>query len=118
LQFTPTSAFFSSTLGGKLDSTPFDLNELGQNESITIDPTGKNQTVLDFTLEPPPGWTRPNGIMIVARNTPLTLNFTPGDTGAPTGIVLYSYAAQTNSTVEIQVWPSRERPASRFPAIP
>jgi hypothetical protein len=35
-------------------------------------------------------------------NAPLALSFTPGDAAAPTAILLYSYAASNNSTVEVQ----------------
>jgi uncharacterized protein (TIGR03437 family) len=102
LTSSPSQPYFSSTLGGTLDSAPFDMNQLGASESFTIDPNGPNKAVLAFTIEPPPGWARPNGIMVVPRNAPLALTFAPGDTAAPTAIVLYSYAAATNATVEVQ----------------
>ena len=102
LIFSPTDSYFSSTLGGTLDSNPFDMNALGANETYTIDPAGPNQTVLKFSPEPPPAWTRPNAILVVPRNAPLALAFTPADAAAPTAILLYSYSAATNSTVEVQ----------------
>ena len=102
LTFSPSQPYFSSTLGGSLDSVPFDMNQLGANGNFTIDPGGANQTVVPMNPETPPAWTRPNGILVIRRNAPLALAFTPGDEAAPTAIVLYSYAAATNSTVEVQ----------------
>ena len=102
LSITPTDPFYASTVGGTVDSTSFGLNPLGAGASFTIDPGGANQAVLAINPEPPPAWTRPNAILVVPRNAPLALTFTPGDTAAPTAILLYSYAAATNSTVEVQ----------------
>jgi hypothetical protein len=58
--------------------------------------------VIPINAEPPPAWVRPNSIIVVKRNAPLALTFTPGDAAAPTAILLYSYAASTNSTVQVQ----------------
>jgi uncharacterized protein (TIGR03437 family) len=102
LQFSPSNAFFSSTFGGTIESAAMGMNLLGANATLTIDPTGPNQKVLPLTLEAPPGWTRPNGIIVVPRNAPLPLTFTPGDSAAPTAILLYSYSAANNATVEVQ----------------
>jgi len=102
LQFKPSQYYFSSTLGGTFDSQPFDMNALSANENITIDPGGANHAVIAFAIEPPPGWPAPNGIITIPRNEPLALTFKPADAAAPTAIVLYSYAAATNSTVELQ----------------
>jgi uncharacterized protein (TIGR03437 family) len=102
LPFTTTDPFFSITLGGTIDSTPFALNPLGAGGTFSIDPGGPSQTVIPLNPEPPPGWTRPNAIIVIPRNAPLALTFTPGDPAAPTAILLYSYAAATNSTVEVQ----------------
>jgi hypothetical protein len=66
LTFSPGKPYFSSTLGGTLNSMPFAMNQLGANESFTIDPAGANQ-VLAFTTEPPPGWVRPNAILAIPR---------------------------------------------------
>jgi hypothetical protein len=75
---------------------------LSAGASFTIDPGGANQKVIPINAEPPPAWTRPNAIVVVKRSAPLALTFTPADTAAPTAILLYSYAAATNSTVEVQ----------------
>ena len=102
LTFSPSGSYYSSTLGGMIDSTAIAMNLRSSAASFTIDPGGPNQAAIPLTLAPAPGWTRPNGILEVPRNAPLTLTFTPGDTAAPTAILLYSYAAVTNSTVEVQ----------------
>src|SRR5262249_10657450 len=65
-------------------------------------PGGANQKVLPINPEPPVTWPRPAGIIVVPRNAPLAISFTPGDVAAPTAIILYSYSAATNSTVEVQ----------------
>jgi uncharacterized protein (TIGR03437 family) len=101
LTFTPGESYFSSTLGGTIDGTPFDMNQLGANGSYTIDPAGANQMV-NFAVVPPPGWVRPSGILVIPRDTPLALTFTPGDTAAPTAVILYAYSAAYNATVEVQ----------------
>ena len=99
----PTAgSFYSSIVGGTVDSTPFGLNLLSNGATFTIDPGGANQKVIPINPEPPPAWTRPNAIIVVPRNAPLALMFTPGDSAAPTAILLYSYAAATNSTVEVE----------------
>jgi len=98
----PTSPLFAETVGGTVDSISFGLNPLSAGASFTIDPAGPNQAVLAINPEPPPAWTLPSGILVVPRSSPLALTFTPGDTAAPTAILLYSYAAATNSTVEVQ----------------
>jgi uncharacterized protein (TIGR03437 family) len=102
LSFSPGRWFFSSAMGGTARSKAFAMKPLGANASFTIDPAGLNETALALNPEPPPAWTRPNGLLVVPRNSPLALSFTPGDSAAPTAILLYSYAAATNSTVEVQ----------------
>ena len=102
ITFSPNGSFFSSTMAASANSTPVAMNPLGANASITIDPGGANQLQLPLSLEPPLAWSRPNAIIVVPRNAPLALTFTPGDPAAPTGIVLYSYTANNNSTVEVQ----------------
>ncbi len=102
LTVSPSGSSFSSTLGGTIDTNATAMNLMGANASFTIDPAGPNQAVIGLNPEPPPAWTRPNGILAVPRNAPLDLAFTPGDSSAPTAILLYSYAAVTNSTVEVQ----------------
>jgi len=102
LPFTPSLSYFSSTLGGTVDSNVVGMNLLGASGSYTIDPGGPNQQAIPFNTEGAPAWTRLNAIIVVPRNTPLALNFTPGDPAAPTAIVLYSYAAATNSTVQVE----------------
>ena len=102
ISIVPQHAFFSSTIGGTIDSSPFALNLAVGNASLTIDPGGPDETALALNAEPPPAWMRPSTLLAVPRNQPLTLSFTPGDTLAPTAILLYSYAAATNSTVEVQ----------------
>jgi hypothetical protein len=77
------------------------MNLLGANASFTIDPGGANQTTISLNAEPPPGWARPNALLGVTRNVPFALAFTPGDSAAPTAIMLYSYSAWTDSTVEV-----------------
>lgn len=102
LPFSTAQWFFASTLGGTIDSTPFGMSLLSAGASFTIDPGGPNQAVFPINPEPPPAWARPNAIIVVPRSSPLALTFTPGDTAAPTAILLYAYAASTNSTVEVQ----------------
>jgi uncharacterized protein (TIGR03437 family) len=102
LPFSPSSYYFSSTLGGMVNSNVMAMNLLGANGTFTIDPAGPNQTVIPLNPEPPPAWSRPSEIIVVPRNAPLALAFTPGDPAAPTAILLYAYAAATNSTVEVQ----------------
>jgi hypothetical protein len=102
LPFSSNLSYFSSTLGGMIDSAGVvGMNLLGANGTLTIDPGGASQ-IIPLNPEPPPGWERPNALIVVPRNTPLALTFTPGDTSAPTAILLYSYAAANNSTVEVQ----------------
>ncbi len=98
----PPALPFFTALGGTIDSSPIGLNLLGAGGTFTVDPSGPNQTVIPLNPEPPPAWARPNAILVVPRSAPLALTFTPGDAAAPTAILLYSYAAATNSTVEIQ----------------
>jgi uncharacterized protein (TIGR03437 family) len=102
LSIPSTLPFYSGTLGGTINSAAIAMSLLGANGTFTIDPAGANQTVLALNPEPPPVWTRPNAILVIPRNAPLALTFTPGDSSAPTAILLYSYAASTNSTVEVQ----------------
>jgi uncharacterized protein (TIGR03437 family) len=102
LSFSPSRWFFSSAIGGMVGSSAFAMNLLGANANFTIDPAGANETALALNPEPPPAWARPNALLVVPRNAPLALSFTPGDIAAPTAILLYSYAAATNSTVEVQ----------------
>jgi len=97
-----TSPFIAAIVGETVGSISAGLNPLSAGASFTIDPGGANQMVLAINPEPPPAWTRPNAIIVVPRNAPLALTFTPGDIAAPTAILLYSYAAATNSTVEVQ----------------
>jgi hypothetical protein len=85
-----------------VNSNVMAMNLLGANGTFTIDPAGPNQTVIPLNPEPPPAWSRPSEIIVVPRNAPLALAFTPGDPAAPTAILLYAYAAATNSTVEVQ----------------
>jgi uncharacterized protein (TIGR03437 family) len=102
LSIPPTDPLYAGTVGGTVDSTSFGLNPLSAGASFTIDPGGANQAVLAINPERPPSWTQPTGILVVPRNAPLALTFTPGDSAAPTAILIYSYAASTNSTVEVQ----------------
>jgi hypothetical protein len=102
LNISTTNPYYASAVGGTINSAAVGMNLLGANGAFTIDPGGNNQTVIPLTPEPPPVWTRPNAIVVVPRNAPLALTFTPGDPSAPTAILLYSYAAVTNSTVEAQ----------------
>ena len=102
LTISPTGSYYSGTLGGSVDSQPIAMNLLGAGASFTIDPGGANEARLALNLAPPPGWSRPNGILVIPRGVPLALTFTPGDSAAPTAVLLYSYAAFTNSTVEVQ----------------
>lgn len=102
LSIPSTLPFYSGTLGGTVNSAAVAMSLLGANGTFTIDPAGASQTVLALNPEPPPVWTRPNAILVIPRNAPLALTFTPGDAAAPTAILLYSYAAATNSTVEVQ----------------
>jgi uncharacterized protein (TIGR03437 family) len=102
IPITPPLSYFASTMAGTVNSTPFAMNLLGAGGVYTIDPGGTNQMAIPLNPEPPPGWARPKALILVPRNAPLALSFTPGDASAPTAILLYSYAASTNSTVEVQ----------------
>jgi uncharacterized protein (TIGR03437 family) len=102
LTVSPHGSYFSSTVAASVNSTAVALNPLGANATFTIDPGGANQMSIPLNLEPPPAWARPNAIIVAPRSAPLALSFTPGDSAAPTGIVLYSYSAFYNSTVEVQ----------------
>ena len=102
LSISTTNPFVASTVGGILDSMPQGMNLSSAGASFTIDPGGPNQAAFPIKPEPPPSWARPNAIIVVPRSSPLALTFTPGDTAAPTAILLYAYAASTNSTVEVQ----------------
>ncbi len=102
LTFTPIRSYFSSSMGGMSNSTAVGLDLLGPTSTFTIDPAGPFETFLPLRLISPLTWTRPNGILAIPRNAPFALNFTPSDPAAPTAILLFSYAAATNSTVEVQ----------------
>ncbi len=102
LTFSPSQSFFSSTMAATTGSGPIAMNPLGANAAVTIDPGGPNQMALPLNLAAPITWARPNGIIGVPRNSPLVLTFTPGDPAAPTAIILYSYSAANNSSVEAQ----------------
>lgn len=101
--YAPTGAFFSSTLGATLNTIAQGFFKLaGNGANLTVDPGGPNQTVLALSPEPASTWSRPQGIIEIARNMPLPVTFTPGDSAAPTVILIYAYSAATNSTVEVE----------------
>jgi len=100
LNLSPAGSDYSSTLGGTINSNVSGMNPLGSSGTYTIDPGGTNQTAIPIAAEAPPSWTRPASIIVIPRSQPLNLSFTPGDTASPTGIVLYSYSAATNSSVK------------------
>jgi uncharacterized protein (TIGR03437 family) len=102
LGMSPAGSAYATSLGGTLSGAQNGLNLLGANGTYTIDPSGPNQTAIPFASEPPPAWTRPNAIIQIARSTPLALAFTPGDTAAPTAIMINAYAASVNSTVQVE----------------
>ena len=102
LSFTPKGSFFSSTLGGTVDSATVAMNLLGANATFTVDPAGANEKVVPLTPVAPPVWSRPNGILAIPRNAGFPITFTPGDPAASIMILLYSYSAVTNTTVEVQ----------------
>jgi uncharacterized protein (TIGR03437 family) len=102
LTITPTDSFFASTLGGTVSGNAIAMGLLGAGGSFTIDPGGANQKAIPLTAEPPPTWARSNALILVPRNAPLALSFTPGDSAAPTAIVIYAYSSSTNATVEVQ----------------
>jgi uncharacterized protein (TIGR03437 family) len=102
LNIPAVTGAFSSTVGGTVDADTLGMSLLGTNGSFTIDPGGSNQKVIPLTPAASPGWTRPTGILVVPRSAPLVVNFSPGDASAPTVVLLYSYTAQINTTVEVQ----------------
>ncbi len=102
LSIPTADSFYANVVGGTVDTTSFGLNLLSAGASFTIDPGGANQAAVPINSEPRPVWSIPNGIVVIPRNAPLALTFTPGDTAAPTAILLYSYAAAINSTVEVE----------------
>jgi hypothetical protein len=101
LTYSPKGAFFSSTIAATVNSTAVAMSPLSSNGSLTIDPSGPNQTVVPMSLAPAPAWARPNAIITIPRNAPLVVSFTPGDPAAPTAVSLYSYTAVYNATVAI-----------------
>ncbi|MEP7353936.1 MAG: hypothetical protein ABI824_11955, partial [Acidobacteriota bacterium] len=90
-----------ATLGGVFNGWQSGMNPASTGASLTVYP-GPLQVVVPVVPVPAPSWNRPNAIIIVPRDAPLSVDFTPGDTAAPTAILLYAYAASTNSTVEVQ----------------
>ena len=101
LKFSPAGSDYTTALGGTSNSAPSGVNLLTSG-TYTIDPGGPNQEVIPIAAETPLSWTRPAGIIVIPRNQPLNLAFTPGDAASPTAIVIHSYAAGTNSTVEVE----------------
>jgi uncharacterized protein (TIGR03437 family) len=102
LNMSPAGSDCSTALGGTIDSVVNGMNLLGANGTYTMDPGGANETSIPLAAETPPAWARPNEIVVIPRNQPLNLTFTPGDAASPTAILIYSYAAATNSTVEVE----------------
>ena len=102
LTWPTNGAFSSAPIAGTQDGTAFGMNLMTTGGTFTIDPGGPNQMAINFTLEPPPGWSRPSGILVVPRNAPLALTFNPGDAAAPIAILLYAYSAAMNSTTEVE----------------
>ena len=102
LSFTPKGSFFSSTLGGTIDSTSVAMDLSGVNAAFTIDPAGASEAVIPLIPMAPPVWSRPSGILAIPRNAAFPITFTPGDSAAPTVILLYSYSSVTNTAVEVQ----------------
>lgn len=102
LSITGAASYTFDTVSAKVNSKVFGMNLLTAGGSYTIDPGGPNEKTLAFSTEPAPGWTRPAGIIVIPRSAPLALSFSPGDSGAPTAILIYAYSAATNSTVEVQ----------------
>lgn len=102
LNITPAGSDYMTALGGTINSVVNGMNMLANNGTYTIDPGGPNQTAIPISAETPPSFTRPNAIIVIPRNAPLNLSFTPGDAASPTGILIYSYGAATNSTVEVE----------------
>jgi uncharacterized protein (TIGR03437 family) len=94
--------FYASAVGGSINADAVGMKPLGANAVFTIDPAGPNETAIALSVVPPPIWARPNALAVVPRSVPFALSFTPGDMTAPTSILLYSYAAVTNTTVEAQ----------------
>jgi hypothetical protein len=101
LIFSPAGFDYSTAVGGTINSVPSGVNLLTSG-TYTIDPGGPNQAVIPIAAEAPPSWTRPAAIIVIPRSQPLYMAFTPGDAASPTAIVIYSYAAATNSTVEVE----------------
>jgi uncharacterized protein (TIGR03437 family) len=116
LSFAPTLPYFSSMLGGTIDAAIQGMNLLGATGSYTIDPGGPNQQVIPFHTEAAPSWARPSDIIVLQRSAPLPMTFTPGDSAAPTAILLYSYAAATNSTVQVECLAAPGASAFTIPA--
>jgi uncharacterized protein (TIGR03437 family) len=102
ITFSPSQYYFSSTMAANTGAGAIAMNPLGANAALIVDPSGPNQTSLPLNLAAPLTWARPGGILTVPRNASLPLAFTPGDTSAPTAIVLYSYSADNNSAVEAE----------------
>ena len=77
---------YQTTLGGTIGGTANGMNLMAAGANYTVDPGGANQKAIALTMEPPPVWNRPSGILLVPRNAPLALAFTQGDKAALTVI--------------------------------
>jgi len=95
-------AFYDTTLAGTLGTKVLPLGLATAEAKLTIDPGGANEKVLASPPGSPPLWPQRDSLEEISRNAPLNLTFTPGDAASPTAIVLYAYAAVSNSTVEVQ----------------
>ncbi len=96
------SPFYATTLGGSLGGKLVFSSLATTNAKITIDAGGPNEATLASPGVAAPVWPQRSSLEIIPRNAPLNLSFTPGDAALPTAILLYAYAAVSNSTVEVQ----------------
>lgn len=94
--------YYAAAIGGTSNSGLVGLNLATADAKVIVDPAGTNERTLASLTPAPPAWPQRSSLEFIRRNAPLDLNFTPGDATSPTAILLYAYAAVSNSTVEVQ----------------
>ena len=95
--FGDAPSYSSITLGGTVGGNPLGLALANSAAKLTVD-----GIAMPLKLVAPPQWDQRDALTVINRSVPLVLNFLPGDPTAPTAIVIYSYAAYANATVEVQ----------------
>ena len=93
---------YAAAIGGTSNGGLVGFNLATPDAKVVIDEGGANERTLSSVTPAAPAWPQRGSLEIIPRNTPLNLSFTPGDAASPTAILLYAYAAVSNSTVEVQ----------------